>query len=363
MNQRKLISGLFIGMISMSVISLSFSIAWYSASTRLQVSPVVIEIDSDRELKISTTPNEEDFTDKLDNDDLNQHVGKFAPVSTVFSYAWVGSRANKPIFYDQSYYWGSVGEPDRKEALYGFFSQELYLTCDDDVLVTLDMEQTTIKPNTEYNTKYADDIYDPSGSLSKDDIVERLGLLTKAMRFSILVPLEENDDDSVYSYTVIDPNKVEGQETLFGGVLDNRNDRNDHCYDSFSSGGQTYETVYGDVNDRNLIVYDEPLDDDIAYEGENSAFNATHKEGTRPFNYKKSFANGMRFAKEESLSKKDLTEHPGLINIPVSKDPTKPRKIVVSIYIEGWDPRSINSTMGASFLANLSFKINREAYK
>ena len=360
MNQRKLISGLFIGMIAMSVISLSFSIAWYAASTHLMVSPVILEIDSDRELKISTTANPEDFTDKLNYEDLNQNVGKFAPVSTVFSYAWVSSRANKPIFYDQSFYWGSVGEPDRKEAIYGFFSQELYLTCDDDVYVTVDMEESFIKENEEYNVQYAEQIYDSSSGLSKEDIVSRLNLLTKAMRFSILVPLSEEDDDSVYSYSVIDPNKQDGEEVLFGGVLDNRNDRNDHCYDSYVSNGEIYETVYGDVNDRSLIQYDDKLTSDILYQGENSAFNATHKEGTRPFNYEKSVANGMSFAKEESLSKKDLTEHPEKIRIPVSKDIEKPRKIIVSIYIEGWDQRSINSTMGASFLANLSFKINRE---
>ncbi len=361
MNQRKIISGLFVGMIAMSVISLSFSLAWYASATALKVDPVVIEIDSDRELKISTTANKDDFTDHLEYTDLRNDVGRFAPVSSVFSYAWMSRRANKPIFYDQSYYWGSAGEPDRKAAYFGYFSQEIYLSCDDDVYVTVDTDETYLKENQEYNERFADEIADEYPDLTKEEIIEKLNLISKSMRFSILVPLAEGDADNVYSYSIIDPNRQTGEsKPLFGGVLDNRNNRNDHCYDSYHKDGETYEVVYGDVNDRSLIVYDDKLNDDITYTGENSAFNATHKAGTHPFNYQASYENGMRFAEEQSYSKQELSDHPELISIPVSRNPDKPRKIIVSIYIEGWDTRSINSTMGASFLANLSFKILRE---
>ena len=361
MNRRRLISGMFLGMIAMSVVSLSFSIAWYASSMFLQINSVVIDIDSDRDLKISTTRNKEDFKDKLTYTDLRDDIGRFAPVSTVFSYAWASNHANEPVFYDQSFYWATAGEPDRKVAIFGYFSQDIYLSCDDDVYVTLDMEETYIKENEEFNKKYAKEIANEYPDLTEGEIVDKLNLIAKSMRFSILVPLAEGDNDSVYSYSVIDPNKEEGDEdVLFGGVLDNRNDRNDHCYDTYVESGQIYETVYGDINNRDLIVYDEALGEDIVYQGERSAFNATHKKGTHPFNYEKSVQNGMEFAKEQSITKQDLLENPYLIKIPVSRDPENPRKIVVSIYIEGWDRRSINSTMGSSFLANLSFKILQE---
>lgn len=361
MNQRRLISGLFLGMIAMSVISLSFSIAWYASATALRVDPVNITIDSDRELKISVVDDPSKFTDKLVYDDLDDDAGRFAPVSSVFSYAWMATRASKPVFYDQSYYWGSVGEPDHRAAYFGYFSKELYLSADDDVYVTVDMEETKIIPNRESHEQFADQHAAEYPDLTKEEIIARLSEISKAMRFSILVPLAEGDEDSVYSYSVIDPNRQVGEsKPLFGGPLDNRNDKNDHCYDTFMENGELYETVYGDVNDRSLIVYDSKLAADDEYEGENSAFNATHKAGTHPFNYEASYANGMRFAEENSYSYQELTDHPELVRIPVSRDPNKPRKIVVSVYLEGWDPRSINSTMGASFLANLSFKILRE---
>ena len=363
MNQRKIISGLFVGMIAMSVISLSFSLAWYASATALKVDPVVIEIDSDRELKISTTANKDDFTDHLETQDLRNDVGRFAPVSSVFSYAWMSRRATTPIFYDQSYYWGSAGEPDRKAAYFGYFSQEIYLSCDDDVYVTVDPQETYLKENQEYNERFADEIAADYPDLTKKEIVERLNLISKSMRFSVLVPLAEGDADNVYSYSIIDPNRETGEsKPLFGGALDNRNDRNDHCYDTYHKDGETYEVVYGDVNDRDLIVYSDRLPSDKKeYTGsDNNAFDAIHKEGTHMFDYQASYANGMRFAEEQSYSKQELSDHPELISIPVSRDPNKPRKIIVSIYIEGWDKRSINSTMGASFLANLSFKILRE---
>ncbi len=363
MNQRRLISGLFLGMIAMSVISLSFSIAWYASATALRVDPVNITIDSDRELKISVVEDPSKFTDKLEYKDLDDDAGRFAPVSSVFSYAWMATRASKPVFYDQSYYWGSVGEPDHRAAYFGYFTKDLYLSADDDVYVTIDMEETKIVPNQDYNEKFADEHADEYPNLTRQEIINRLGEISKAMRFSILVPLAEGDEDSVYSYSVIDPNRTANDiKAVFGGPLDNRNDKNDHCYDTFLENGELYETVYGDVNDRSLIVYSDLLSgDEKEYEGdENSAFDAIHKAGTHKFDEKASLANGMKFAEENSYSKQELLDHPDLIKIPVSRDPNKPRKIVVSVYLEGWDKRSVNSTMGASFLANLSFKILRE---
>ena len=69
MTKQKLITAFFIGMISLSVISLSFSVAWYASSNYLHVDTIDISMQADRTLKISTTRNEEDFKDRLSNDD------------------------------------------------------------------------------------------------------------------------------------------------------------------------------------------------------------------------------------------------------------------------------------------------------
>ena len=60
-NKKRLTIGFLIGMIAISVTSLSFSIAWYASSNFLRVDPIDIAIECDRSIKISPTTNPEDF--------------------------------------------------------------------------------------------------------------------------------------------------------------------------------------------------------------------------------------------------------------------------------------------------------------
>ena len=351
-------------MLAMSVASLSFSIAWYASATRLFVEGIDISIQSERKLQISTTTKEEDFTSHIPYEKLKHNVGVFAPVSTVFSDEWIQKPLENPtpVFYDQSFPWVLKGEPERHEAHFNYYSQEIYIDCDDDVFVTIDPKSTFLIENNYSKTPEEKAIQEENPELSEKDIAMKKAELSKAMRFSILVPLDGPDSDEYYYY-VYDPNKLEtDKEVVFGGVLDNSNQKDAHYYDSYiGDDGELYETVYGDVNDRSLIVHESTVpDEDSKIIGERSAFNAMHKKGVHKFDYKASYEKGMRFATEKSIGKYELKKNPGLISIPVYGQTKGPRKIIVSIYIEGWDLRSINSTMGASFLANLSFEILRE---
>ena len=362
MARKKLILGFFIGMIGITVTSLSMSLAWYASSNYLRVDPVNIAIQADRTLLLSTTNEREDFKSSLSLQDGDlRYSGLFAPVSSIRSEDWISTRADTPAFYDCAYYWGSVGEPrmeeiTREDAYY--YSEEFYLYADDDVYVTIDTDLTKIYTNQSAVDTYAKtifpDVKKEHPEETVEDIIAKLNLLPLAMRFSILVT-----GGDCYEYYVIDPNKDEtDEEVLFGGVLDNS--KNDY-YDTYTDNGEIYETVYGDVNDRNLIVYNEEVEaEDSILTGEISAFNAKHQQGTHRFNYEASVANGMKFAKEKSISYPELKANPELIKIPVHRGYENTRRLVISIYIEGWDLRSINSTMGSTFMANLSFKILRE---
>lgn len=360
MNKKRLILSFFVGMLAITAASLSFSLAWYATASRLYIDAIDIAIDAERKLKISTVDQEDKYVDHLSYEDLRHDVGVFAPVSSVFSDEWVNLRAPKPMFYDQAFTWELPGEPERHEAHYGFYSQEIYIGCDDDVYVTIDREKTFIHANEEYNKKYAHEIKDDYPEYTEQEIVNKLNVIPESMRISILVPLETPDGD--YAYYIIDPNKEENdEEVLFGGILDNKNQKLEHYYDCYLKDNELYETVYGDVNDRSLIVYDEDVvSEDTTIVGERSAFNAIHRKGSHKFNYQASYEKGMRFATEKSISYSDLEKKPNLISIPIYGRSRGARKIIVSIYIEGWDPRSINSTMGASFIADLSFEILRE---
>ncbi len=348
MNNKRIVLSLLIGTVALCSLSFSISLAWYNASTFLHIDQIEISIDGERDLKISTTTDVDSFRESLDYDDLEK-VDVFEPVSTVYSSSWLSQKAEKPVFYDNSYpFIDDEGIPNRRVNENGYYSQELYLYSDDDVYVTVDALETYIEPNLDFNRAYAQQIKSDHPDKTVEEIYECLNELSKAMRFSILVP-----DTDCYNFYIIDPNKEE--EVSLGGILDNTGDE---IFDYYESGNELYEVIYGEYNDRDLICYDDALSEDIPYSGEANAFNAKHTEGVHPFNLEKSKEQGFSFAKEQSIGLPELAEHESLLYIPVYR--YTPRKIVLSIYIEGWDLASVNSTMGSSFLAGLTFKIGRE---
>ena len=362
MNTKKIILALYVGIIALSTLGLSFSIAWYAASSRLQVNVINMEIDADAELKISETNNILDATDKLSFDTTD----RFAPVTTAHSSSWISEKTEQnPIFYDDTISLGDQFADRPFVATSGYFSKELYLFCDHDVTVTISNEnletlesETFIIPDSDKNLSQAHaihervkDITDESSpdymfvGLSEEEIAERLDNLVKAMRFSILVPIEDN-----YQYVIVDPSKEEGDKTYLGGILDNNVDR---YFDYNDLTGK--ERLYGEFINKEAVQYDEALSEDSSYvkEGAPSAFNAKHKKGIQRFNFEKS----KEYIKaEDSHSLDEFDDHAHTpLNIPVKRDVGT--RIVLSVYIEGWDLDSVNYTMGASFFAGLKFTI------
>ena len=365
MNKNKITITLLIGIIALTTISIASTITWYSLNSRNSISAVDIVVDSDRELFLSTTDKLDEAKEELTYDDLH-HINSFAPVTSAHKETWMNEKKETPSFYDDTVYFPSDIVPTLKEVSTGFYSQELYLFSDDDVYVTIDPASTYIIANEAYNKEYAKEVYqniqtsrNPNDEalkeLSEEEIYKRLNELVKAMRFSLLILSE----DEAYDYVIIDPYKK--SETYLGGLLDNDIDQ---YYDYYrnTEDEALYERVYGDINDRNLIVYDDALENDSEYLDENefpSAFNARHKKGVKTFNYEASKENGLEIKKEDSHSLDEFTNRiNNPINIPVYKE--KANKIVLSIYIEGYDLDSINFTMGATFLAGIDFIISRE---
>lgn len=362
MKLQKLILSFYVGIITLSVATLSMSIAWYAASTRVSVRSIDITIDTDRELLISTE-KDSGYVETINHVDLKE-TGVFIPVTTAYSSSWIDSKSDKPLFYDDSLY-SEFEELDTKSPVEsGYFTQKFYLQADDDLYVTIDGDKTSLLANVEYNKSYAKVLYDEyqrgldeeKKKLSEEDIYLRLNELVKAMRYSILVPSEKD-----YSYAIIDPYKSE--DTVYAGLLDNDTD---HYYDYFErhSDHKLYERLYGDFDgDPSLIVYDEASENDSLFinaHTEASAFNARHKRGVKSVNLEKSIANGITLKKENSYKLEDFEKEKASkpYHFPVYRN--APQEIIVSIYIEGWDLDSVNYTMGATFISNLAFTIERE---
>lgn len=333
--------------VALTATSLSFSYAWYASGTTLQVDEINIGIKAERSLVLSTSLDGQ-FVSDLNNADLKQ-TGLFTPVSTCFASTWEGEET--PRFYDISHSMvGLHGVPPIYEAdPNGYFTQDLYVQADDDVIVTIDPELTHADYNETLNRAYAAKLVADEGKndphYTEDEYFERLCGIKYCARMSLLVDGE---------YVIYDPNPTEGETVYYGGPLDNNNDR---VYDFYQDpdDGEFYEVFYGETADRSKLTYQEPNLEDVFPEGECTAFTAGHSAGVHVLDYESS----KPFIKTEPrLLPEQFT--PEEVPFSFELDAYTPKKVTVSFYLEGWDRDSVNGAMGSSFDIKLAFKIFRE---
>ena len=369
MNIRKIIISTLTGTIALAALSISLTLAWYGASDRLNVENLEVSVLAKGNLKISTSPELDTFVENLTNEDLNDLSDDFlfAPVSTMHKDLWMSQKADKPEFYDSAAKQVlSSGEPYLEKAEYGFFQRDIYLyTTMNNQFATLDLSSEADGGSffkTGDNFARALDLYNKYHQvwgLELSEIQDKLDSLINCLRVSIL--LNQGED---YHYYIIDPTKKEGDVTYLGGRLDN--DKNNY-FDSYQDLNHLHkEVIYGEVNDRSLIEYDDPVDPDFkdnknpavvdeASQFLGNSFVADSKPSVYTYNKEKSETNGFEIATEDSLSLEQLRTDDRSLLIPLTSG--VPTKIVISIYLEGWDLDCINATMGASFNTKLSFKL------
>lgn len=353
---------MYIVMIALGVVSVSMSIAWYATSRTLFVNSIDISIDTDRELLISESIDGE-YSDHISHTEKEAN-GVFVPVTSAHSSLWMSQKPDMPVFYDETRFSDKESVNLIVPATHGYFSQKFYLKSDDNVSVTIDPEQTKIDANKDFNPGYAETLYNEYQALQtpyyKDlsikDINDLLDKIVLSMRYSILIK-----DEDTYSYTIIDPDPKNHTVTELGGLLDNDVDE---FYDYYKKDGtdEYYERLYGEyIGEIEEDDYLPVSDDDSGFDkpGLPSAFNAKHKKGIRRLDLEDlKTKQKIEIKKEETINIRDFQQEAKPFYFPVYRD--KPKEIVVSIYIEGWDLDSVNYTMGASFVSDLSFKIYKE---
>lgn len=358
MKKNKLIIALYIGLISLSVASVSLSIAWYATARTLYINSIDISIDAERDLKIATE-RDGDYVDHI-SETAEDATGVFIPLTCAYSSSWMAEQKDMPVFYDESKFSENEDDDLKTVANHGYYSKKFYLKSDDDVYVTIDANKTKIEAITEKNRVYAHELFEMYQTfqeefykdLDEEEITKRLDRVVEAMRYSILIK-----DVDEYSYTIIDPYK--NGDTVYGGVLDNDIDQ---CFDYFKVNGsdELRERAYGELVGDASGYYLDALDEDSEYVDPNdapSAFNARHKKGVKRFNLEKAIEDKL-FTVEKAFDIKDFNNPVKPLTFPVYRN--TPKEIVISIYIEGWDLQSVNYTMGSAFESNLSFKIERE---
>ena len=410
MKRNRLLLGTLYSLIGLSVASLGVTAAWYQSSTQLRVETFEIGVHSSRDLKISASEDiasfdehtagyqyDKDSGNYIKKDDTSLQLKTqddflFKPVTSMYSFEedwtqdevpFTKEKKTKPVFYD-SYIEGNVKKPMSPSiASSGYFSQELYLLADADCYVTLDPYSCFFNGYTSMdedkpaiqdiatmihkeNLKKAKEIhpYEKRGiddrNVSEDDYYESwadgMDKLYRSLRISILVP-----DEEVYQYAILDPFK--DGDIYFASNMDLSLDG---YYDWYYDGTSKREILYGDIDEdtRGKIVYDTtpgnstgkdgPIHDQNRY----SSFDALTKDDCYHLEMEESLENGLKAAKEHSYALKDQGQAYNELMIPVYRN--TPRKIVLSIYLEGWDRECINSTMGGTFLSTLSFMIAKE---
>ena len=340
MNRRRLVIGGFGLLCALGVSSISMSLAWYASGTHLLVSGMDITFVGSKDIKIGISPSGE-FKESL-GEELNQ-IDNYYPVSSMFSNKWLDNKGTTPKFRNS---YRSV-DPNIKstyqestEATGGYFQQELYLYSEFNVWVTIDKEMISFTPDEVKNKQRAEHLADDSSD-KYEEILGDLNNVTKSLRLSILNPQEDE-----YSYYIVDPYKQE--ETYLCGTLDNTQDG---YYDNID--GQ--EIVYGQYDHEEEIVYDSPSQSDSTINGRSSVFNAKHKAGVKSFDPLQLNENKLGAHTEDSIARNDIED---VIEIPLKAQ--EPKKIVVSLYLEGWDRDNIDYSAYGSFNASVSFKIRRE---
>lgn len=358
MTKKRIILTSLISTAALGTLAVSLTLAWYGASNLLTVNTFDITMEGNTTLKISTKRDLDSFKEELTARELREDF-LFEPVSAMKRSAWMDTQNDMPTFYD---YTGVAHYT-------GFFSKKIYLLSTLSYYVSIDVEdgKSFFNNDSDANFARAQTLHaemkkdNPDTPVTINEIQDSLDNLKNCIRMSILVNAPDH-----YQYYVIDPYK-EGI-TKYGGMLDMDNDgyydtyerRNPHEIGKMDH----YTKVFGELNDEELIVYNDPINslrfDDVDNSPEDwfygNCFEGAQNIKNYTYNEQASIANGLKIAEEESISFEDLRNHADLIKIPCYQNVVT--EIVVSVYLEGWDRQCINGTMGASFDSKISFKLN-----
>lgn len=371
--KRRVIISSLVASSALLALSLSFSLAWYSSGDRLSISAVDIALKTDPLLKVSTSNELSTFVDELDlnSDEYEEESEKFLfkPVSTMYRDDWLKNDAREPVMYDSSLVAVVDGE-NKTEANQGFYQKTLYLLTEQNYYVGLDAKSCLFDNDEKANHLRALEVYESKENeelqMSVEEIEQSLNKLKNSLRVSILINDVEDDSKINDRFNIINPTKQGDEKVYLGGLLDNDNDGYYDTVPAFNENNEPIkkEYIYGELNDRELIQYQDPeipghdderLPPSSQFHG--NSFVGTHMKSAYTYDKEASQNNHLEFKEEGAMSLTELEDFDSGLIIPCYAN--KPREIILSIYLEGWDLDCINGTMGASFNTKLSFKILR----
>ncbi len=370
MNYKKIIPIALVAISCSLLASVGMSVAWYSNGSYLRLSNVEVSLMSEPELGLGLTysDNKNDYHfGEFPYDELpkmksgysdvyeegqESDINGFVPVSAMFSKEWIGKNDENglidPIFY-QNYKHGLIIDTKTYQktsaAISGFYSVPMYLYCDRDMYVSIDSKTTGFAVDEKKNLETAKELHEKDDKYSVDEYVKALAGVVNSLRFSIY-------DCETYKYWIIDPYKGD-TTTYYGGTLDlDGSGSFDTYYDSDNKIFK--EFLFGEYQDPENIVYtDEPIEDTTTTF---NAFSANHVQGAQTVDMDYYLSNNL-IAKEESYTPEELSK-----GDMIAMKNHVPHRIVLSIYIEGWDRDNTSVSAMGSFFSSIKFKLTRQNF-
>lgn len=331
--------------------SVTSTYAWFEVSEHAKVSQLDFSIHDEADFEIGLKNNNDgyDYYHEVNDEILESHFARYQPNSTLhdlssnYQSLWLNEETNPET--DFPVLRRSYADKEKPHQIYvaqtGYYQFEFFLKANRDMYLFLDPESCYAKPLHDLNVATAE-------AFHKSITAEDLDNIVHACRVSFY---------SSRGFTIWEPNTDVGSTTVFGGVLDLNGD-------GYYDDNNGKEVVYGEYADDAPLVYDEAYDVDTpAYNENHTAFKASHRAGIAPFNLAKSEAAGLSFAHETTYTLKELSlpdgvgqYDPSTMHPLLALSAGVPTRLVVTIYLEGWDLDMVDSIGEGHFTLGLGFK-------
>ena len=329
-------AGAFLFSISCSVTA---TLAYYTINTAFSVEHLNINVGSiDANLylgirdKATGLPKFDDISEEEWKEGLDLSHNALEQVSAMYSESWLNDSTpadQKMPKFCSPYNFGVNKGQTPVASGDGYVQKEYFLRSTQDCSLYLS-DKSFFVPNEEKNKVTA-----ATYGLSVDELNE----VVNSIRMSLYV-------DDPTNYVIINPGN--SNVTYFGGPLDLNLDG---FYDYDPETNEEY--LYGQP--KGVVPYDRIGQSTTPYENSTSTFIANHKAGVKGWDT----SNPNYFKQENSrkLNEVTINEDEGdTTNTPICiLRKNQVQRVVISIYLEGWDTHTIDSIQRASLDVSVLF--------
>jgi len=319
------------------------TVAWFDISNNLIVNNLTMAFGKDLEgIKIGFSEDGAFYTD-VDSDILQREIGfepsrAFFPVTSGFQSEWLTPsttfEGTLPVLHTDPIEGNLVAHS-------GFLQFPLFFETSEDGYIYLDAG-TSFTANTDENLKAAKKLHLQPLDLNQIAYCSRVSFFSEE-----------------YGFKIFEPNVPVSSHTALGGRLDLSPFDGYYDFDAETES----EVIYGDYNrsDNPTLYYGPAATADTEYEGTNTCFNAATKEGIRPLDVTTSESlGGLKIATETTYTLAEMMAPEGGGRLGVGRPLVycyagQPKKVLLTIYVEGWDYDTVQAVSASSFNMNIVF--------